>query len=130
MATLTLLPRKKFEIKLESDEVVTGQFGTWAMKRFCDRMGVTLSGISEKLKAYETEGDLNVITHFVLSGVEQSFRETGRSDFKYNDANVLAWIDEMGGLDSPDFVALFGHANSEFEKKSQPETNMASPSNG
>lgn len=122
---VTLLPRKKFEINLSSG-VIEGQFGTWAFKRFCDRQGIKLSQIGERMEAFTTEHDISVVVDFLLSAVEQPFREKGGTGFPHNDANACAWIDEMGGFDGAEFIKLLNHAGD--EKKS--EMTAAAPLNG
>ncbi len=117
-ATIKLLPRKEFEITLEDDTVIKGQFGTWALRRYCDKMGYTLKSAGEHL------GDPGIgdILEYILAAVEGKARATGAA-FSYNDVHVGAWIDELGGITSPDFVRLFNHSGEEqgTEKKTEEE---------
>jgi hypothetical protein len=39
---------------------------------------------------------------------------------KYSVVDVGMWLDDMGGMSSPDFIALFNHSASDDEKKSDP----------
>lgn len=113
MATLNLLPRKKFEIVLDDGSIIEGQYGTWALFRFCQKKGVGLSGLYELLAKLEVEDVLN----FILCGVEQSCREKGES-FTYTDFDACKWIDELGGLAGTEFIRLFNHYGDGEEKKS------------
>lgn len=119
-ATIDLLPRKEFIITLENGEKVTGKYGTWAMKRFCQKRNLTLQTVSDKLK----EPDIDDAVEFVLSAVEQKFRESkSKEGFPFNDVDACMWIDELGGIAGTDFVRLFNHASDPTEeKKSGQET--------
>lgn len=114
-ATIELLPRKEFRITLESGQSITGKFGTWALKRFTSKKNISL------IQAGELFSNLTVddLVDYILCAVEQSFREakTGTS-FPYNDVDVCAWIDELGGVGSEHVNSLFNHAGDTEEKKS------------
>ncbi len=79
-ATINLLPRKEFEITLEDGTVIKGQFGTWALKRFCDKINCELEDIGERFKKPKI-GD---IFEFLLAAVEYRARLKG-DPFSYND---------------------------------------------
>lgn len=106
---ITKLPRKAFEINLPDGKVIAGQFGTWCLKRFCDRSKCTLDEVQERLK----KPSLDDLCNFLLSAVEQTARETGNS-FSYTDVNVCNWIDQMGGLSSVPLQELFSHSSSDI----------------
>lgn len=116
MAKINLLPRKVFEIVTEGDGTITGQFGTWALKRFCDKQKYTLKEASEKL------GDptLADIVEYLLCAIEYSARVTA-SPFSWTDVHICKWIDELGGMNNEGFVSLFNHSASEdnSEKKTE-----------
>jgi hypothetical protein len=115
MAQIELLPRKEFKITLDSGEVVQGRFGTWALKRFSQKRNYTLFDIEKAL----SNPTIDDAVELVLSAVEQHFREQKKKEsFPYNDIDMCAWIDEMGGMGSDDFARLFNHA-SDTEKKSE-----------
>lgn len=119
-ATINLLPRKEFEITLEDGTIIKGQFGTWALKRFCDKQKLTLKQAGERL------GDptLSDVVEYVLAAVEYTARKT-QAPFSYSDIHVSDWIDQLGGIQSPDFVKLFSHSADESlgeEKKTTQET--------
>lgn len=118
MAVLNTLPRNKFEIKLDDGGVIIGQYGTWAYKRFCDKRGIKLSEVSEALGALSQSLDLNIVTDFVLSAVEQSHYEKSNEPFPYTDIHLFAWIDELGGLGSENFSRLLNPSGDTTEKKS------------
>lgn len=120
MATLDLLPRKKFEITLDSGDVIKGQYGTWALKRFCDKKQCTLSGIASML----ADPSISDVLEFILCAVEQSVREA-KLPMTYNDVDAGMWCDELGGIGGADFVRLFNHSGDE-QKKSE----TAEASNG
>jgi hypothetical protein len=105
---INLLPRKKFELTLLDGTVITGQFGTWCLKRFCDRRGYKLSEVGDKLNSPE----LGDICDLILSAVEQSAREGGHP-FSYTDVHACKWIDELGGMASEDFLKLMMWSGSE-----------------
>ncbi len=119
-ATINLLPRKEFEITLEDGTVIKGQFGTWALKRFCDKINCELEDIGERFKKPKI-GD---IFEFLLAAVEYRARLKG-DPFSYNDVHAGDWIDQLGGPEAPEFARLFNHAadGAKEEKKTlQTET--------
>ena len=119
MAKLELLPRKEFEITLESGEIIRGKYSNWALKRFCDKKGLSLAQLQDRLNAENVT--LDDVVQTVLCAVEHKQRESGQP-FKYSDFDVCNWIEEMGGFDSEDFARLQRHAGPEVEeKKSQDE---------
>lgn len=114
MATLNLLPRKEFEITLDDSTIIKGQFGTWALKRMCDKRGyATLQALRDALT--DSIGMTDII-EFVLCAVEQKARQTGAA-FSYTDVHCGQWLDEIGGINSENFGKLFIHAKDEIEKK-------------
>lgn len=116
MASIELLPRKEFRI-ITDTETVNGKFGTWALKRFCDKRNYTLNQVSEAL------GNplLKDMIEFILCAIEQSFREQRlKESFPYDEIDVCKWIDEFGGIGSEQVSLLFNHAGDE-QKKSEPE---------
>lgn len=108
---INLLPRKKFELLLPTG-TIAGQFGTWCLKRFCDRSKCTLEEMSARLE----KPQIDDICNLLLSAVEQSAREGGHP-FSYTDVHACMWIDEMGGMNSEHLVALFTHSGSEQPKE-------------
>lgn len=112
MATITLLPRKEFEITLTDGTIIKGQFGTWALKRFCQRRGYSLNEAGVKL----SDPSLDDIVDYILSAVEYSARKEN-APFSYTDVHICEWIDEMGGMQSDAFASLFRHSNDEAVTK-------------
>lgn len=110
MATINLLPRKEFELTLSDGTIVKGQFGTWALKRFCQRRGYSLNEAGVKL----SDPGMDDIVDYILSAVEYSARKTGAA-FSYTDIHICDWIDEMGGMQSDMFADLFRHSGDEVE---------------
>lgn len=117
MAKINLLPRKEFEIVLESGETIKGRFGTWAHKRFGILKGFDLDKISDYLK---NANPADYIGEFILCAVEYSTRLEFK-DFKYTDVHAWLWIDEIG-TESEEFKQLLTHANTE-EKKTESRQN-------
>lgn len=114
-----LLPRKEFLITLLNGQKITGKFGTWALKKFCTKKNYTLGQLSDSLS---TRISIDDMVEFILSAVEQSFRELKSKDsFPYNDVDVCMWIDEMGGISSPEVTKIFTHASDNAEKKKSGE---------
>ena len=118
MAEIKLLPRKVFELVTDQDGIITGQFGTWALKRFCDKNGYSLKEASEKLG----DPSLSDIVDYLLCAIEYYSRMKSEP-FSYTDVHVCKWIDELGGMSNENFVKLFNHSASEDvqEKKTEPE---------
>jgi hypothetical protein len=114
MASINLLPRKEFEITLDSGDVIKGKYSNWAVKRFCDKKKVTLKGLSTILG--EDTATLDDVCQIILCAVEHTARETGRP-FSYTDFHVCNWIEELGGFDSQNFLDLVKHGGSEIEEK-------------
>lgn len=122
MATLNLLPRKKFEIVLESGEIIRGQFGTWATFRFCKKKGVGL----EDLYTILTSLKIDDVVDFVLCAIEQTAREEGMP-FTATDVDLCKWTDEMGGSIGSGLISIFNHYGSDDEKKSTVKEDNPSP---
>lgn len=114
MASVSLLPRKEFEIHLDSGEVIKGKYSTWSVKRFCDRKKLPLSGLDTLLQA--DTATLDDVCLIILCAVEHTAREAGKP-FSYTDFHVCNWIEEIGGLSSQVFADLMAHAGSETEQK-------------
>lgn len=114
MAKANLLPRKEFEIILDDGQVIAGKYGTWAIKRFCDKRGIKLSQLNEILS-----GDLSFddIVEILLCAVEYNCR-LKNLPFNFSDIDVCGWIDELGGLLGEEYLKLAAHAGSSDEKKS------------
>lgn len=115
MATLNTLPRKEFEITLDDGTIIKGQFGTWALKRFCDKRGYTLQQLQD---AFTSNISMSDILEFVLCAVEQKARQTGET-FSFTDVHAGMWLDELGGMNGEKFSKLFNHARDESEKKTE-----------
>jgi hypothetical protein len=118
-ATLNLLPRKEFEITLISGEVIKGKYSLWAVKRFCDKKGLSLKELQQRLTSEKTTFDDVIET--VLCAVEHSQREN-KKPFTYTDFDVCSWIEELGGMTSENYKLLQGHAASEMEESEEKKT--------
>lgn len=117
MAKINLLPRKEFEITISDGSVVRGQYGTWALKRFCDKLGYSLKDAGAHLQ----DPSLDEVVQYVLSAVEYPYAKKG-DKCPYNDVDVCDWIDQVGGIQSAEFSKLFAHSADEDnsqEKKTE-----------
>lgn len=101
-AKLNLLPRKVFEIVLEDGAIIKGQFGTWALKRFTDKFGLSLGEAEQKLQSISGAID------YILTAVEYIVRKE-KQPYEYNDMNACDWIDALGGHNSEQFLSLLKH---------------------
>lgn len=116
---LRLFPRKEFEIILEDKTIIKGRYSLWASKRYSDKLGLTLMELFEKEeKNHVTFDD---IVQVVLCSVEDAFRRD-KKPMPYTDQDVCDWFEWLGGIGSPDYLRLMGHAKNELgEKKSLTE---------
>jgi hypothetical protein len=116
-ATLNLLPRKEFEITLKDGSIIKGQFGTWALKRFCDKLKYSIKQAGDHL------GDpaMADVVEYILCAVEHTARKT-KQPFEFTDVDACDWIDQLGGWQGETFVKLFNHSAGEDtgEKKTEP----------
>ena len=113
MAVINLLPRKEFEITLNSGEIIKGKFSLWSVKRYCDKRKLTLQQLETQLKVENAE--FEDICQMVLCAVEDASRRE-KKGFAYTDQDVCDWIEEMGGLMSDSYAMLMNHARSEDEE--------------
>lgn len=103
-ATINLLPRKEFEI-LHDGKVIKGQYGTWALKRFCQRQKASLSQIATML----SDPTLDMMFDYILSAIEYSARKENQP-FSWSDFNISEWIDDMDGAPFRNLLTLFNHS--------------------
>lgn len=123
IAKLDLQPRKVFTLTLVSGKQITGQFGTYALKRFCDKSGIPLKDAQSRLT------DLSGFADYLLCAVEYICRKE-KQPFSYTDVDVCEWIDEMGGVSGDLFYKLIEHTADENveEEKKTPATILAGES--
>lgn len=121
MVTINLLPRKEFEITLESGEIIAGKFGTWAVKRFCDQRKYTLKQMQDVFsnQAY----GIADLAEFLLAAVEYKMRREGKK-FEYSEMNACEWIDELGGAEGADLMKLFGHAADDAQESGEKKSSL------
>lgn len=115
-ATINLLPRKCFEITLEDGAVIKGQFGTWALKRFCDKLKLSLTEVGERLG----NPGLGDMVEYILSAVEFAARKEGAA-FSFTDVHACEWIDQLGGIGGESLGKLFAWSGDDSgeEKKTE-----------
>lgn len=106
MATLNLLPRKEFEITLDNGTIIKGKFGTWALKRLCDKRKATLQESAVILNSF------GGIIDYILTAVEYVSRKNNEG-FAFADTDVCEWIDELGGVGNANFASLVNHTSDE-----------------
>lgn len=112
MAELKLLPRKEFEILLDSGEVIAGKYSLWSVKRFADKKGFTLINLQDYMdKENMTMDD---VCEILLCAVEYVSRKNNVS-FSYSDVDACEWIEELGGMLGEKYLALTQHASSDLE---------------
>ena len=114
MASINLLPEKKFELTTNEGAVIPGQFGTWALKRFCDKKKLTLREVGERFQ----DPSIDDAIEYILCSIECTARETDKP-MPMNDITLCKYIDQLGGMQSADFSRLFNHSGDETteEKK-------------
>jgi hypothetical protein len=114
MATLNLLPRNEFVITLDSGTVIRGKFGTWATYQLSKKLACKPEQLGDKA----TENYIEFSLNFILAAVEFAHMRD-KAPFSYTLLHVTDWIDELGGISSPEFIALCNHASSTDEKKTE-----------
>lgn len=125
MAKIQLLPRKSFEISL-GEEVIHGQYGTWALSRFGEKQGgLSLDQLSKKLSNGSSVHDL---MQLVLCSVEYSCRKAKKS-FTYTDLDVAEWFDELGGLGSDELSKLWNHIAGTSEGETEEKKSLSDGEN-
>jgi hypothetical protein len=106
---LDLLPRKEFAFT-HKDTVIKGQFGLWAVKRFCDKNKLTLSQLGERLSVDKVTFDDTC--QVLLCAVEYKCR-TEKKPFMYDDVDACEWIESLGGFGGDDYISLMKHSSAE-----------------
>jgi len=112
-AKLNLSPRGIFDITLEDGTVISGKFGTWALKKFSDNNGN--EEISKKLQTVPGFID------YLLYAVEYLSRKN-KTAFSYTDIDACDWIDQLGGLNGALTVKLMTHNSSDAEVEEEKKT--------
>jgi hypothetical protein len=121
---LTLLPRKEFEFTLDDGTIIKGKFCLWSIKRFCDKLKLSLSQLSERLT--EDKVTFDDTCQILLCAVEYKVRKEGKP-FSYNDIDACEWIESLGGFEGEEYKLLMKHAHAEDEKKN-PEAQLSGES--
>ncbi len=109
MASVELLPRKCFKITLDEGDIIEGQFGTWAIKRFCDKQGYTPQGASD---AFKDNVKISDVFELLLAAVENKML-LNKKEFNYTDVNAGDWIDQLGGIYGEQMLKILNHSGSE-----------------
>lgn len=98
-----LQQRGFYTIKLSDDTKVPLRFCTWTFKRFCEVNGnLTLSQLQDALSNGMT---LSGFVSLLLCAAEYMCHKENR-DFAYTDIDASDWIDDMGGISGPGFLAM------------------------
>jgi hypothetical protein len=85
-----------FELRLNNNTIPL-QWGTWAMKRFCELEDKTLMELISVLSSGSFE--LKTIINIVLASAESGYK-TNKKPIDFDEFDVCNWIDEAGGLSS------------------------------
>jgi hypothetical protein len=115
---IELLPRGGFTITLENKQKVEGRFSMAALDRFCEDHNIEsyyemLSKIALGMKVRDY-GD------YILTAIQDKYDDPSKCKFTRKD--VLEWIDEWGGLQSEEFLAIMKHGYEKITRiKSQEE---------
>lgn len=114
-ASLTLLPRKEFELTLKDGAKVQGQFGVWSLKRFGEKKKL---GLTKVMELFGEDASLGDMIDFVLCAVEYKDRQANRP-VSMTDVSLCQWFDdytedtgEAGVL-----MMLFAHSGSENKEQ-------------
>jgi hypothetical protein len=85
-----------FELRLNNNTIPL-QWGTWAMKRFCELEDKTLMELISVLSSGSFE--LKTIINIVIASAESGYK-TIKKPIDFDEFDVCNWIDEVGGLSS------------------------------
>lgn len=122
--SLNLLPRKEFEITLNSGDTIKGKYGTWAAKRFCDKQNLSIVQFIEKFGEV-SKLSFNDIVLLILCSVEYAWRKENRGAFVYSDVDACEWVEELGGFGSEAYNRLFAHFSSDVESTEEKKTEVS-----
>lgn len=90
-------------LKLSDGNEINLRFCTWTLKRFCEVNGdLTFDQLQEWL---QTGMSLSKFVSLIKCAAEYTAVKEGAT-FAYTDIDVSDWIDDIGGLSSPAFMAL------------------------
>jgi len=108
-ANLQLLPRKEFAICLSDGTEIKGKFGTWAMKRFCDKRNIGLTQMMQRFTIEQKNPDgsavvdqqgniiydiaLSEVIDLILCAIEYAARRENKK-FTLTDVQFCDWMDE------------------------------------
>ncbi len=87
-----------YELKT-NNKVISLQWGTWAMKRFCELENKTLVDLINILSSGSFE--LSTIINIIRASAESGCK-TNKSPIDFEEFEVCEWIDEVGGLSAKD----------------------------
>lgn len=87
-----------YELKTNNNSIPL-QWGTWAMKRFCELENKTLVDLINILSSGSFE--LSTIINIVRASAE-SGHKTNKLPIEFGEFEVCEWIDEVGGLTAKD----------------------------
>jgi hypothetical protein len=93
-------------LELPSGKAIELKWGTWAMKRCCKLLNISLSELFEQF------GDGKLHIDFVVACLQAAseypqYKATGKH-FTISELEVCDWIDECGGIGSEKIVDVFG----------------------
>lgn len=105
-----LKQRGCYTIELSNKEKIPLRFCTWTFVRFCE--------LNNNLSFAELEEKLNTLSlpefiQLILCAAEYDFDAKGEA-MPYTKRHVSDWIDDIGGLASPAFIAMVGTIKDSF----------------
>lgn len=106
-----LKQRGCYTLKLSDGNEINLRFCTWTLKRFSEINGdLTFDQLQEWLL---TDMSLSKFISLIKCAAEYVAVKEG-STFTYTDMDVSDWIDDIGGLSSPAFVAMVESLRASF----------------
>ena len=83
-----------FELKLNNNTIKL-KWGTWSMRRFTEKNGVTIDKYFEVLG--KAGNDISILIQLIHIGYETACTYN-KEEIIYTDNDVCDWIDEVGGI--------------------------------
>lgn len=94
--------RGHYELTLSDGEKIQLRFCTWSLKRFCELQGIGITEIGEALSG---ENTLNAVINLLKASAEYPLYKQNITP-SFTDIDVCDWIDEIGGITSPEFMKI------------------------
>jgi hypothetical protein len=97
------MQRGNYTVHLSSGEKIEMRFTTWVFKKFAQSKGISVDGLFDYIgnNLLRTED----IISLMLIGTEY-IALLKKEEFKYTDFDACNWLDDMGGLTSPQVIEI------------------------